>query len=88
MAVVLLASVATVAAAVVGSSAILGIGCGRNNGTWTSSRSLRKTFINSIPTLPGGLWYVVSMARKVLCNSARNVLSRARVAVMQSVMTS
>lgn len=69
-----LALVETVAE-VVGSSAILEIGCGRNNGTWTSSRSLRKTFINSIPMLPGGLWYVVGL----LCNTNRNVLLPARV---------
>lgn len=86
MAVVLLALVATVVE-VVGSSAIPEKGCGRNNGTLTSSQSLRKTSINSIPTLPGGLRYVVSMVLKVLRNSTRNVLPPARVAVMQSVMT-
>lgn len=71
MVVVRLALVATVVE-VVGSSVILEIGCGRNSGTWTSSQSLRKTFINSILTLPGGLWYVVSMVVKVLCNTSRN----------------
>lgn len=86
MAVVLLALVATVVE-VAGSLVIPEIGCGRNNGTLTSSQSLRKTSINSIPTLPGGLRYVVSMVLKVLRNSTRNVLPPARVAVMQSVMT-
>lgn len=33
-------------------------GCGRNTGTWTSSLSLRRTSISSIPMLPGGLMYV------------------------------
>lgn len=78
MVVVPLALVETVVE-VVGSSVILEIGCGRNSGTWTSSQSLRKTFINSIPTLPGGLWYVASMVVKVLCNTSRNVLLPARV---------
>lgn len=70
MAAVPLALVATVVE-VEGSSATPAIGCGRNNGTWTSSQSLRKTFINSIPTLPGGIRYVVSMVLEMLCNSCR-----------------
>lgn len=40
------------------SSAIPANGCGRNNGTSTSSRSLRKTSTNSIQMLPAGLRYV------------------------------
>lgn len=46
---------------VVGNSVILEIGYERSSGTWTNSQSLRKTFINSIPMLPGGLWYGISM---------------------------
>lgn len=63
MAVVLPVLVVTVAevVVVVASSAILEKGCGKNTGTWTNSPSLRKTFINSILTLPGSLWYVVSV---------------------------
>lgn len=62
MAVVLLALVATVeevAAAAEGSSATPANGCGRNNGTWTSCPSSRRTSTSSTPTWPAGLWYVL-----------------------------
>lgn len=82
MAVVLLALVVTVEEVVEEESSAIPVNaCGRNSGISMSSQSLRKTSINSTPTLPGGLWYVGSIALDVLCNT-RNVLPPARVAVM------
>lgn len=63
MAVGLPALVAIVAEEVaVTNTAIQEIVCGRNTGIWTNSPSLRKTFINSIPMLPGDHWYVLGCA--------------------------
>lgn len=69
MAVDLLASAVTAAAveeAAAASSATRAIGCGRNTGTWTSSRNLRKTSTSSIPTLAAGLRYVVGVSAAVM----------------------
>lgn len=44
-----------------GNSVIPVTDCGKNTGTWTSSRSLRKTSTSSMPTSPAGHRYVVDV---------------------------
>lgn len=84
MAVVLLVLVVTVVEVEVEeSSETPAIGCERNTGIWTSSPSLRKTSISSIPTSPGGLRYVASMSVNVMQHQ-HTCAPPARVAVIQS----